>query len=296
MNRPEGAPPPAIDPQRLAALVDGKLSLEDRTELLDRLGRSPEDLALLADVAAISRESGDAGVVSLEHRRMRGPWRQPRTWLAIAAVAAGIALAPWYLMRGPDALAGLPDGWNRDPWGGVRGAGGDAIPDEERAVRVGVRLTQLDVSLAGGDTAGASLARDLARLIAVVPGSAPTVSLLETAAASASAGNASEARDAVADARDGVYVLLDSSRVALGAWAERARLAARAQNEDFFTSDDTRAALERAQSVPDAGGPASSSAAADLRGAMNQALLNNSDESWARLGESLVALIAALSL
>src|SRR5215208_5211320 len=47
---------PTIDPERLAALLDGRLDERARSEILAQLAASEADLEVMADAAAVMRE------------------------------------------------------------------------------------------------------------------------------------------------------------------------------------------------------------------------------------------------
>lgn len=110
-----------VDPERLAALLEGRLEGAQRDELLARLAEDEEDLALFAEAAAIQREleaedgrvhdagESDADAEDTEDAHPPAtepgviPLRRParparvldRRWLAAAAMVAGLALIPF---------------------------------------------------------------------------------------------------------------------------------------------------------------------------------------------------------
>ncbi|HLM69081.1 MAG TPA: hypothetical protein VK358_16195, partial [Longimicrobium sp.] len=169
------APMDGADPQRLAALLDERLSGAERDELLARLADSDEDLALFAEAAAVQRELEEEdeaasvpGVLPLRPaaRPARG---LNRRWLAAAAVVAGLALVPlaWRAtqdgaVREPaqavamleDRAGGLPADWDVRPWSGTRG-GGDNPADDALSVQVGAYVVDLDLAVRARD-AGAT--------------------------------------------------------------------------------------------------------------------------------------------
>src|SRR5688572_3407035 len=57
---------PSIDPERLAALLDGRLSDDEREALLADLARSEDAMEALGDAAAVLRELEQAGDVPTE--------------------------------------------------------------------------------------------------------------------------------------------------------------------------------------------------------------------------------------
>lgn len=162
------APPDGVtEPERLAALLDGRLGEAERDALLAQLAVDDDDLALFAEAAAIQRELEEAdaaaipriepeetgdeaenedvpGVLPLRRPAARPVRRVDRRWLAAAAVLAGVTLLPltWRASQGGSAVRepsqavamlenparGLPVGWMDQPgWSGTRGGGGPRI-------------------------------------------------------------------------------------------------------------------------------------------------------------------------
>jgi hypothetical protein len=80
---------PSIDPERLAAFLDGRLDEGERAKLLAEIADSPEALDLLADTAAVLREVelGD-GVDTGSVDDGSEPWAREQ---GVAAAAAGVA-------------------------------------------------------------------------------------------------------------------------------------------------------------------------------------------------------------
>lgn len=82
-----------IDPERLAALLDGRLGDADAAVVRAQLADADDDtLSAYADAVAVSAELGEAatpGVVSIESARKARRWRTP----AFAAAAAAAAVA-----------------------------------------------------------------------------------------------------------------------------------------------------------------------------------------------------------
>ncbi len=254
---------------------------EERSSIMARLLADDEAMSLAADTAYVLRdleaEDGivvvdetaddepprvrdaepayDPKVVTLPPPSTRRTWRRPPArWLALAAVLAGVLLIPLALSRfgGRDSSgdftallaerqAGLPAGWE-PAWGRTRGAGSDAA-DNARAARLGALHTQLEVAFAGRQT---SKAREISGQIAtaleyVTAGG--TVSPIYRDTTGALAGQ-------LAEAREGVAMLVGEDYFALGAWAEAARIAARQRDAEFFRARASRRMLDRAATVP----------------------------------------------
>lgn len=254
------------DPERLAALLDGRLKGREREEAIARLAASDEDFEAYADALAISAELNaeeEEGVTPIAPRR-RAPARR---WLAMAAVLAAVALAPWLWTRfaaRTDAArfaaqieaGGLPAGWDASPWGATRGAG-DALSPEARAARLGARLVDLELAVRARGPEAAALASETAMLLEGIPASGPTATIYREIARRA--GEPPEQLEPLLEqGRDMVPLLAGEERVELGAWTEAARIAAARRDRDFFESSQleriagtagleppARAALER---------------------------------------------------
>src|SRR3954467_10002169 len=83
-----------IDPETMAALLDGRLSSAEREALLRRMEADPDAIAMLADAAAAAAAEDAADGARVVPLRRRGPLATPaRRWLLAAAIAA-LALVP----------------------------------------------------------------------------------------------------------------------------------------------------------------------------------------------------------
>lgn len=275
-NGPERpAPPPGVDAERLAALLDGRLDEGERAEVLARLAASDEDFGAFVDALEVTREleaedagagdSGAGGVTPLRPRAERRWWGRPGGhWLALAAGLAGVVLLPvlWMQTRGPDrddpgrfaALlrdrgAGLPAEWDRSPWGTTRGPG-DPLTPEARAVRLGARLTELEVAVAAGDPAAAEISGQVVALLDGVPGAAAAAEIYRRVGERAgdSPGDLLPLLKAGWKAVGGL--MEDEELFELGAWAQAGRIAAARRDAGFFESRTTRAALDGVLPLP----------------------------------------------
>ncbi len=319
-------PNPTPDAPRLAALLDGRLGVAEREQLLGELAASDDALGAYADAAAalgeLEREGivpepagpvrpvagpaatpapnapgaapGSTPVVSLAEaparRRPFGGW-PVRRWAAVAAaavVAAGPAL--WWRTQPDDGAtagvpssvallapearsAGLPAGWDGTPWRVTRGAG-DPLTAEARAVRVGARVTDLELAAAAGDTAAArAVAADVAALLDEVPGGG-------AAAAAYRALDAGAGAAALARARRDAALVAGEEGFAFGAWLEAARVAAARRDAAFFRSGASRAALERLRGSTEGERVLAAAAARE-------------PAAWPALGDALAALLRA---
>jgi hypothetical protein len=265
--------------EEIGALLDGRLDLHRRTELLTRLATDDADYEVFADTAAVLREAEEdgssakesasgrelvreTGVIPLRPRRAT-VWRVAVP-LAIAAGLAALALVPvlrsrlngdsW---RDPDHLyalswtpgARLPAPWE-PAWGATRGGGG--VADETGiAARVGALHLDMVVSANAGDSAQVS---ERARTAAAVLKSAD-----ESGPSWAAPGYGDIAqltpwarRDVLRRleaARTDVVRVVDPDYFALGAWTEAGRLAASRKDAAFFSTRESRKALEQAVSL-----------------------------------------------
>ena len=267
--------------EEIGALLDGRLDLRRRNELLARLATDDVDYEVFADTAAVLREAEEdestekesAGgrevvreteVIPLRPRRAMG-WRSPAVRsMAAAAVLATTVIVPVLRTRmvanrwgDPEHLyalssapgARLPADWA--PPFVTRGAGG-AADEAPLAARVGALHMDMVVSANAGDSAQVS------------QHAATAVAALESAAVSGPNYAAPGYRDVAqlspwtrADAlrrlkaaRTEVVRFVDPDYFGLGAWTEAARLAARREDAAFFRPRESRKALERAVSLP----------------------------------------------
>jgi hypothetical protein len=309
--------------ERLAALLDGRLDAHRRDELLTELAASEDDFDAYADAVAITAElegaaaeappvravsdasptqavpdappiHADPGVTPIDAAPSRRRGIAPR-WLALAAVLAGVALAPWLLTRFAGERGGLvavearalPAGWDASPWGVTRGAG-DGLTDDARAVRLGARLVDVELAVRGRDPATAQLATETAILLEQIPAASPAAGIYRQLAGRAGE-PAERLEPLLAQGRELVPQMADEERVKLGAWLESARIAAATRDREFFASRTNRSRLKRM--AGDAGLPPSARSAAER---IRIALEASSDQDWGLLERELVALLRSL--
>jgi hypothetical protein len=315
---------PMTKAERLAALLDGRLDARHRDELLTELAASEDDFDAFADAVAITAELEGAAPVAtpihaaapttpihpvpgvtpipaapvvtpIDAARSRRRGLAPR-WLALAAVLAGVALAPWLLTRfaaergGLVAVeaAALPAGWNASPWGATRGAG-DGLTREARAVRLGARLVDVELAVRGRDPATAQLATETAMLLDGIDGGPPAASIYRDVAARA--GEPAERLQPLLDeGRKLVPQMAGEEEVRLGAWLESARIAAATRDRGFFATRATRSRLKGM--AEDAGlPPAARGAASRIRTAAE----SSSDQDWGLLERELAGMLRSLA-
>ena len=308
-NRTEHSPSaPEVDAERIAALLDGRLGERERAEVLAHLAASDEDLEAFADALAATREleaedavagAEEAGVTPLRSGPQRS-WQRPGgRWLALAAAVLGLVLLPvvWTRLRDPgfddpgryaallaDERAGLPADWDRSPWGTTRGPG-DPLTPEARAVRLGARLTELEVAVAARDPRTSGIATEVGVLLNPVPGSGPIAAGVREIGDRA--GAPPEAlQERLQLVRTQLAGLPERDLVLTGAWAEAARIAAARRDVAFFRTRESRTALEWVARSPE---PARS-AAERVRGAVT----SDGTPDWASLERGLADLLRAL--
>ncbi|MEO6525470.1 MAG: hypothetical protein ABIP93_02485 [Gemmatimonadaceae bacterium] len=331
---------PAMDPERLAALLDGRLAAADRQRLMEKLAVSDESLAAYADAAAVLGELEREGVIAArateadgaapapsvvppgvtttpaEQRATVTPIAEARArsrpvsrmplmrWAALAAAVVimiagpvlwrrsrpdgGIDLASgavsYAALLAPDVrAAGLPVGWDATPWGTTRGAS-DPLTPEARAVRVGSRVTDLELAAGARDTAATrAIANEVAALLEEVPGAGAVSSTYRSFAGAAAD------TEALSRARRDAALVAGQDDLALGLWLEAARVAAARRDSAYFGRPESRASLARAR-----GSRAVQSLAPASMSTLDAALAATRDIVWASVERELTALLAAL--
>lgn len=256
------------DAERLAALLDGRLDERRRAEAVARLASSDDEFEAFVDALAVTREleaeDAAAGVTPLRPRARQRWWQRPGGhWAAIAAVLVGLALLPvlWTRSRGPEmddpgryaallepAQAGLPAGWDESPWGTTRGPA-DPLTLDARAVRLGARITDLEVAVAARDPGVREISAEIVMLLGEVPAGSAVATYYRDIGDRAGE-TPEQLQPTMKRGRLAAVALLGDDMVALGAWAQAARLAAARRNAQFFRTGETRAMLARAAELP----------------------------------------------
>lgn len=262
-----------MDPETLAALLDGRLTGERREAALAALASDEAAYEAYVDAVAVTRELEAEGEGDDEEDD--GPVRSIRTapswWrrygtrqFLVAAGLAALVVLPYAIYRSQDveegpawvteswtgSAAGIPAGWNTAPWGARRSVRG-ALTPEARATRVGARLVDLEVSLRAGDSArAAAFATEVADLLDSLPAAGPAVGVYRNIAERASAPR-DELDPLLARGRAAAVHLLDEDRLRVGAWLEAARLAAAERDADFLRATESRDILDRLRSDPE---------------------------------------------
>ncbi len=256
-----------IDPETLAAFLDGTASPEERDGVLRTLARSKEAYASFLEASAIQRElAAEAPVVapalspvapaeaSRPSAREAANTRWFRSWkLAPVLLAAGIAgiLIVRGMDRGPASGAiqlaqatsltsergsgaierTLGSTWDQPPWSIVRGSE-PAVDRRPLAFRAGVRYAELELAARAADSAAVTRSVDvLAQLLATTEGGGPFAATFRDLATEPEFGSASRRAAAAGQLRS---LLGSEDWFDLGVWAETARLAIAARDTAFF--------------------------------------------------------------
>lgn len=232
-----------IDPEQLAAFLDGTLPAAERARVLEALARDPEELSVFADAAHVLDAGGTAArsEAPLPFRRRNARWLVAVPVLA-AAVALLVILPPERLPGGAllDLIDGarlvdtpadgslaarLGPGWDAPGWSGSRGDAGTLSP-AARAFRLGDRVAALAVARGAGDRGALrSLAAEVALALQADPAAGPVAALFRNLAASADLPTDDRLTRAAAQAR---ALVAEPVWFDLGSWTEAARLAMRA--------------------------------------------------------------------
>ena len=298
-DRPSPVSAQPIDPERIAALIDGRLSAAERTALLAELEASPEAFEIYNDAVAALRE-GDmetAPGMAAGTSPARSTPRWFRTYAPVMALAAALVIAvalPMMRRAGrsgleePRAIAALvgPTGdattiWQRTPWNESRGST-DALSARSRAVRIGARIVDLELLARAGDTSATRIALQIASLLDAVPAGAVAASAYRSLASQA-IGSASA--DALGRAASFAEQVAGVSAVRVGAWIEVARIAAAQRNASFFQSmkrEEVEGAITSLPTLP----ASARSAFAELT-----RLLDASPRDWPAVENALSTLL-----
>ena len=248
-----------VDPETLAALLDGRLTGDERARVLARLAKSEreyeellETAALVADLNAnpaivpVPRQPAvalvrDTPLVAERGRR----WRSPALIgpIIVAASLAVVLVLRTKAQGAPDAalfaVIESAAGTERVPadWPRTRGTR-DAIGPEAAAFRLGASFTDLDLAIAAKDSASArAIASEIADLAATIPSAGATVVRVRALGDGGLSGplSSSDERRKLADNLRTLNA--NAAWFDLGAWVQAARHAAHAGRAEFFLSD-----------------------------------------------------------
>ncbi|HEX8246207.1 MAG TPA: hypothetical protein VF541_22035 [Longimicrobium sp.] len=294
---------PLTNDERIAALLDGRLSGQERDALLAELGISDDELEILVDSAGITAELEEedhaAGVIPLSSRQPRDAetpritrppvWRRPALLsaaaVAVLAIGGGLLLSrgtsgaasPVGLLADPGA--GVPAAWTY-PWTPTRG---DGTPRRAASVRFGAFAADLELSAHARDsTRTAAYADSVARLLEGLGSAASAAPGFRRLAEGRTVPTVEQVQRLAVRATE---VLPEPRMAELGTWIETARVAAEHRDEKFFAERQTRSYLEgAARLLP-------SEAARAALGRVRAALPAGSAPDWPRLRPALDDLL-----
>ena len=257
------------DLELIAALIDGRLTGEDRARAVKLLADSDAALELFANTLQHQVPTANATVVPIAPARHAVPqrWRHWERWKVMgpvaAAAAAVLAILPTLVSRGPQAVlateyateltrdshfaSGLPAGWDQRQWGVTRGAGSVSEArgtgparnklESKLAFRLGVQTVDLQVALQTGDTAVAGrLAGEVIESLNSVTLSEPVAATYAALRSELATDTRTQAIDRATDAERKLREHLGSPSFAFGQWVGAAELASRMHDTSFFKS------------------------------------------------------------
>jgi hypothetical protein len=248
-----------VDPERLAALLDNRLDPKERDDVLRQLASSEDAREAFGDAAAVLREieesdkpsgavgpakEGGGGASADAWRRwFRSPaFRSALAAAIVIAVALPVALRTWGNRSQSVEVSGftaalsdtgaLPADWNAQPWSAHRGAEAP-LSDTARAVRLGARLTDLELSIRARDTMSIAFASAAASLLAELPVSGPAATAIRSVGADTGASPAVRL-ERLSAARRLAEALVARDALEEGGRLEAARIAAYRRDTAFF--------------------------------------------------------------
>jgi hypothetical protein len=250
-----GAPDQHSRAERIAALIDGRISGEEGSTLLSQLAESEDDLSVMADAAAAADDLAVSGELANRASSTAIPIssaknRRPAPLIFVGGLAAA-AVATILLLRTSDTPGSydaahamvatlsdkstLPADWNYTPWTATRGS--DAIPDTTAYIRIGARTTDLEFAIQSGSSQSQQFARDIQELLANVPGGGATATVFRSLAENPGS------TELLNRAREGLAALPQQGLLGLGSWFEAARIAASRKDEKWFANNENQSLL-----------------------------------------------------
>lgn len=235
------------DPEVLAAFIDGRLSAQERRQVVEHLDRCEECYEVVAETARFQGEEvPGARVVTPPSER----WGRRQRWIWAAAAAAVVVAVIALPMIGPDtddvrlstadlvgSIGGDPELLVRSRWTPPPALGFAPDPSD-LAFHVGVRLVDLQVATRTG-SAGA-VRDELERLERALDGGSRIgrglVDVIGTARSAVRRGRRGEMEAAVGAIEARADRSLDPYSLGFGKWVEAGRLAAAVGDADFFQS------------------------------------------------------------
>jgi hypothetical protein len=253
-----------VNPETLAAFLDGTASPEEREGVLRTIASSKEAYARFLEAAAVHRElpstlavapdatPGDTATPRPTAQEVANA-RWFRRWQAIpvllAAGAAAVLITRAFLGSEPQSIQLVQatsltremgsgaltrtfgDGWNQPPWSAVRGSE-TSVGSRSLSFRAGARYAELELAARASDSAGVISSADaIAGLLATTEAGA---ALAATFGDMARAPDFGRRRQRASAARRLRASLGAEGWFDLGVWAETARLAVAARDTAFF--------------------------------------------------------------
>ena len=249
----------------LAALIDGRLSGEERARAMKLLAESEESLELFASVVReeprVENKVENTQVVPIAAARS---WRRWSVLVPVAAAAVlALVLVPRFTGRDRDVVSGnryamevtrdprfadaLREGWEQRGWTVTRGGGGapevavGSAAESKLAFRLGVRSVHLQVALLRPDTALANrLTTEILATLNAVQYSDVAAEQYAQLKSQLATGPISQSIELASDAEQELRGMFktpsSSSSFEFGEWVSAAEFAAMARDASFFTS------------------------------------------------------------
>ena len=228
---------PKIDPEVLAAYLEGRLSGREKDEVTELLAADPASYSVASDVLATLDDLGEGARPSAIPPRASSAETSPLKWAVAAAIVFALVGASWVILArntplSPLDIASLVDpsdlrrfgpAWEEQGWSESRGAGRSS--EQVRAYRLGVRLVDLEVALRSGDLEKAQvLAHRIRRLLESLEVAEPLLATYRDLLSEVDSGLAGRALVTSAEGAEMVGASVDSAYLRLGATVEGLRL------------------------------------------------------------------------
>jgi hypothetical protein len=225
------------DAERLAMLLDARLSPQDRERLLAELADNPEMIAILAGAADGLRtiEQSTVQRPSSDRRSLVDRLRSTPIWLAAAAaILVAILFGVWQiapratqadrvlaLVERVEAQRDLPDDWYDPPWNRTRGPG-NVFDRAATSTILGARAADLAFARHRAPDRAREIATAMGDLASGIPGSGPAVTAWEAAWQRLS--DSAAVAGALGESRTVLEQLADPAYFALGVTLEGMRI------------------------------------------------------------------------